>query len=191
MLSEHVLTEQYFKYWGKTNKQLEQLTAGYHLLPYHCLDVAAVGQSILRANKKLTSDLADFLELTHLQFSNFFCFMLTLHDLGKYASSFQKLYSAGADNLYSPVGYENYDGKYFRHDRLGLYFWKVIQDDVLSALIQNKNVEKRDRERMLDTLMVFADCVLGHHGQPINKQALRKHSRVPRTHGAKPIHAGA
>ncbi len=29
----------YFKYWGKAEKD----GAGYHLLPYHCLDVAAVG----------------------------------------------------------------------------------------------------------------------------------------------------
>ena len=28
----------YFRYWGKAEKD----GPGYHLLPYHCLDVAAV-----------------------------------------------------------------------------------------------------------------------------------------------------
>ena len=28
----------YYRYWGKTAKD-----GSYHLLPYHCLDVAAVG----------------------------------------------------------------------------------------------------------------------------------------------------
>ena len=30
----------YFKYWGKTDRDDP---AKYHLLPFHCLDVAAVG----------------------------------------------------------------------------------------------------------------------------------------------------
>ncbi|MES9940168.1 MAG: HD domain-containing protein [Candidatus Thiodiazotropha sp. 6PLUC2] len=30
-------TKQYFKYWGKASREDDS----YHLLPYHCLDVAA------------------------------------------------------------------------------------------------------------------------------------------------------
>ena len=32
----------YFKYWGKAEKAEEGKPTRYHLLPYHCLDVAAV-----------------------------------------------------------------------------------------------------------------------------------------------------
>ncbi|MBI5641767.1 MAG: hypothetical protein HZA17_15230 [Nitrospirae bacterium] len=32
-------TPSYFRYWGKAEKEGPM----YHLLPYHCLDVAAVG----------------------------------------------------------------------------------------------------------------------------------------------------
>jgi CRISPR-associated endonuclease/helicase Cas3 len=34
----------YYKYWGKARKK--EVGPGYewHLLPYHCLDVAAVGR---------------------------------------------------------------------------------------------------------------------------------------------------
>jgi len=34
------VTDTYFKYWGKAEKD----GSGYHLLPYHCLDVAAGNQ---------------------------------------------------------------------------------------------------------------------------------------------------
>jgi hypothetical protein len=32
----------YFKYWGKARKREDGSGYDYHLLPYHCLDVAAV-----------------------------------------------------------------------------------------------------------------------------------------------------
>lgn len=37
------MNKSYFQYWGKAEKD----GPGYHLLPYHCLDVAAVGASPL------------------------------------------------------------------------------------------------------------------------------------------------
>ena len=33
----------YFKYWGKVERQEDGKERDYHLLPYHCLDVAAAG----------------------------------------------------------------------------------------------------------------------------------------------------
>jgi CRISPR-associated endonuclease/helicase Cas3 len=36
----------YYKYWGKAEKAKEGKSVRYHLLPYHCLDVAAVGWSV-------------------------------------------------------------------------------------------------------------------------------------------------
>lgn len=34
----------YFKYWGKARIRDDGSGYDYHLLPYHCLDVAAVGR---------------------------------------------------------------------------------------------------------------------------------------------------
>ncbi|MBN1602017.1 MAG: hypothetical protein JW915_10430 [Chitinispirillaceae bacterium] len=39
----------YYKYWGKARKR-DDGTYDYHLLVYHCMDVAAVGKE-LRDNK--------------------------------------------------------------------------------------------------------------------------------------------
>jgi len=66
------LEKKYFNYWGKTLRQQNQFSTNYHLLPYHCLDVAAVGQAILCTNTALKRDLASFLELTEDQFTSIF-----------------------------------------------------------------------------------------------------------------------
>lgn len=92
MLITQLEVPTYFGYWGKAQSQPEQYGAKYHLLAYHCLDVAAVGQAILDTNAGLKSDLVRFLEITEAQLSSVFSFMLTLHDLGKFASAFQKLF---------------------------------------------------------------------------------------------------
>ncbi|MBN1577058.1 MAG: hypothetical protein JW913_10925 [Chitinispirillaceae bacterium] len=34
----------YYKYWGKARKRVDGAGYDYHLLVYHCLDVAAVGR---------------------------------------------------------------------------------------------------------------------------------------------------
>ncbi|WP_220496077.1 HD domain-containing protein [Pseudoalteromonas sp. SG41-5] len=43
----------YFKYWGKAKKDPLQSGADYHLLPYHCLDVAAVADIWLTESRTL------------------------------------------------------------------------------------------------------------------------------------------
>lgn len=40
----------YFRYWGKARKECEE-GVPYHLLPYHCLDVAAVANQRMIAVK--------------------------------------------------------------------------------------------------------------------------------------------
>ncbi|WP_346350609.1 HD domain-containing protein [Oceanimonas sp. AH20CE76] len=42
------MSASYFLYWGKASKDKKDSgAADYHLLPYHCLDVAAVGWWLL------------------------------------------------------------------------------------------------------------------------------------------------
>lgn len=40
----------FLRYWGKTNKSIENINPPYHLLAYHCLDVAACGYHIIKNN---------------------------------------------------------------------------------------------------------------------------------------------
>lgn len=162
------MTASYFKYWGKAKKDPDQDGADYHLLPYHCLDVAAVGALLLGPEKQITKDLAEFLELQPEQMQQLFSFCLSLHDLGKFASAFQKLYSAPDGDLLIPDCRKEYDGREYRHDRMGLFFWQALVVDPLPELFCLSGYERRDQARCFDALMVLMNCVLGHHGQPIN-----------------------
>ncbi|CDG16301.1 CRISPR-associated helicase/endonuclease Cas3 [Xenorhabdus doucetiae] len=156
------------RYWGKAKKN-PYSDENYHLLAYHCLDVAAVGQLLLAPQKKLTQDLADFLQLSPESLQNLFSFFLALHDLGKFASAFQQLYSQENTDLIKPDQRKPYDSRNFRHDQLGLFFWRNIRDDVLLSLVGNNNpLSLREKDHAQDTLMVLMQCMLGHHGKPID-----------------------
>ncbi|CDG20176.1 conserved hypothetical protein (Similar to unknown protein YgcB of Escherichia coli) [Xenorhabdus poinarii G6] len=157
-------------YWGKAKKN-PYSDENYHLLAYHCLDVAAVGQLLLAPHKKITQDLADFLALSPESLQNLFSFFLVLHDIGKFASAFQQLYSPENTDLIKPKQRKPYGSQYFRHDRMGLYFWNKIQDDVLLALVGDHGLpggEKVPNIPAQKTLMVLMQCMLGHHGKPID-----------------------
>ena len=81
----------YFKYWGKAKKDPEQGGANYHLLPYHSLDVAAVGWLLLDPTKLLCQRLAKQIDVKPQWLQAWFCFCLALHDLGKFSRAFQNL----------------------------------------------------------------------------------------------------
>ena len=162
----------YFKYWGKARTSDDTEGAEYHLLPYHCLDVAAVGLCLLDTRKALTKDLAKFLEVSPKQVQALLVFLLVLHDLGKFASAFQQLFSASNNKLIKIKSCYEYNGKNYRHDRMGLFFWQTIEKHVFNKLFGIAKYNRRDRSHLniSKSLMVLMDCMLGHHGQPINKQ---------------------
>lgn len=164
------MVKSYFKYWGKAKRDPLQNGADYHLLPYHCLDVAAVGKVLLSLDKPLTKDLAQFLEVTPKQLQSLLVFLLALHDLGKFASAFQRLYHSTNGELLNIEACFEYDGRKYRHDRMGLYFWNSLLEDFFTVVL---GIDEYNRRTHVDTsknLMVLMNCMLGHHGEPINKQ---------------------
>ncbi|GAB3477096.1 CRISPR-associated helicase Cas3' [Marinomonas epiphytica] len=155
----------YFYYWGKAQKkELGGKGGPYHLLPYHSLDVAAVGSFLLAPNRELTKNIAALLELEPEEVTKLFVFFLALHDLGKFSSAFQALFDDPTGYLFKAQPNRQYDGKDYRHDLLGLYFWDAIRD--LDELYP-RPVKYHEEGECSQTLMVWMDCVLGHHGKPI------------------------
>ena len=107
----------YYQYWGKASKE----DSSYHLLPYHCLDVAAVGYLLLSPDKPLGKKLADQLQVKPEWLRELFVFSLALHDLGKFSRSFQSLRQNLSPNLVK----ENKRMPYSeRHDSLGFCLWR-------------------------------------------------------------------
>ncbi|MFT6788502.1 MAG: CRISPR-associated endonuclease/helicase Cas3 [Pseudoalteromonas rhizosphaerae] len=79
----------YFKYWGKAKKDPLQSGADYHLLPYHCLDVAAVADIWLTESRTLLKQIAIQINCLESDAKAIILFYVLLHDLGKFDARFQ------------------------------------------------------------------------------------------------------
>lgn len=71
-------------FWGKTNDQ-----GGWHPLPYHCLDVAAVVHALLRADHRLSALVDRLSPLPSDVTRKLLLFFAAVHDVGKFAPTFQ------------------------------------------------------------------------------------------------------
>jgi CRISPR-associated endonuclease/helicase Cas3 len=67
--------------WGKSRPGAGG-AAGWHLLPYHSLDVAAVGVAALQRAPAMRSLFTDRLGVNETQVVRRIAFWLALHDLG-------------------------------------------------------------------------------------------------------------
>ncbi len=82
--------ESYLKYWGKAIKDDEdQQGADYHLLVFHCLDVAAVADIWLQESNTILNQISSSLACSPDQAKKIVLFFVLLHDLGKFDARFQ------------------------------------------------------------------------------------------------------
>jgi len=152
----------YFRYWGKAKAEDESASA-YHLLPYHCLDVAAVGHMLLEKNPHLLNQFANLSGIKKEILRPVLLFFLALHDLGKFSESFQNIKPVLLKQL---QGIERskklpYSKKEFGHDSIGFLIWK----DVVFGILTNK-LEIDNHEDWKDLLNWFMEASNGHHGLP-------------------------
>lgn len=156
----------YFSYWGKAKPGLDETGAQWHLLPYHSLDVAAVGYVLLNQDHAY---LNHFLRLTGLskpQFIAWFTFLLALHDIGKFADSFQSLNAAVLAKLQQRTSQRQYSS-HFRHDSLGWILWKNhLRQQFQDKGIMPKGAGSKRRESAAHVLDFWMGAMVGHHGQP-------------------------
>lgn len=169
------MPQKYFQYWGKALKRGGESGDDYHLLPYHCLDVAAVGWWLLAPDKALNRDLARFLSISPSQLREMFCFALMLHDLGKFASAFQHIVTFDDAPLSRHPVKKSYDTSLARHDRLGAHFFQAMTlGRVLSA--EQLGLKATNISAMTPALAgieALLDAVFGHHGKPVSRASLR------------------
>jgi CRISPR-associated endonuclease/helicase Cas3 len=147
-----------FQYWGKARPV--ETGPQFHLLPYHCLDVAAVGYVYLKQSPALRAWLAEQLGgVNEDALCEWFSFWLALHDLGKFSISFQGQRSDLVTSLQgspSPLGRPN-----IRHDSLGMHFWCEFLEPKVEA-----EGWFGDNADVFDGLGYWVRAVTGHHGQP-------------------------
>lgn len=195
--------ESYFRYWGKAQPS-EDGEAAYHLLPFHCLDVAAVGVTYLKQSTLLKS-CCDLLNCSEQDFLSWTAFLLTLHDLGKFSEAFQSQRPDLTQELQHRV--PNRTKQYSeRHDSLGFWLWNndLVDGEVLS------NIGIEDSRKSRSGMKCWLLAVTGHHGMPPKptgavdfffcrddkgaaKEFVRNSAKLLLTDGAKriPSHAAA
>ena len=149
----------YYKYWGKTDREDPNK---YHLLPYHCLDVAAVGWYLLDPATDSCKNIAAYLNVSPEWLQKYFCFCLSLHDIGKFATAFQSIVPNKNDELvpYNPrMPYDE------RHDTLGFWLWRGFLSSRFNKLYPD--------EKVSTTIESWLEIVTGHHGIPPKKSGGR------------------
>ena len=146
----------YYHYWGKANKE-----GDYHLLAYHCLDVAAVAEAYLNTHPHFLNAIAFSLGFTSEQSKALILFMITLHDLGKFSICFQsKLPEILGQLLPSAKARDNTN---YRHDELGQGIWL---SDLVELFIQEYGIWEKDPKYINKGFNSLMSASTGHHGQP-------------------------
>lgn len=156
----------YFLYWGKAKPERD--AAQCHLLPYHSLDVAAVGWLLLEPERPLTQRLAAELDMSPLKLRRLFVFLLGIHDLGKFSRTFQGLAAPEGVDLAPSLDRYEYT---VRHDKLGAVLWQAswmewLRDGTLHW--PGELPPRRERQQLSETLRVLLAPMFGHHGQPVD-----------------------
>lgn len=149
-------TPTYYRYWGKAEKGGDK----YHLLPYHCLDVAAVGHSLLLNNPALRHKFAAITDLEEQICLRCLVVFLALHDIGKFSETFQNLRTDILEKLQGVTSNKEYT---VRHDSLGNLF--------LKSYFEKGNVIFRKMpdvsfDEWQDVVMATVRAFTGHHGEP-------------------------
>ena len=160
----HSSTELMYQNWGKANNTDSQDETSYHLLVYHCMDVAAVGHVLLQKDKHLLNRFTEITPLSDETATNLITFYLAIHDIGKFSDRFQNL---RPDIFKHLRGYTCDKAYNIRHDTMGYHLWDSVWsplwDENLLHLEQSASISKIDWQYILKP---WVQAVTGHHGKP-------------------------
>lgn len=157
----------FYPYWGKSRRNADPKGDPYHLLAYHCLDVAACGYMMVKQNRFGASDILAELDLQGEEAAQWVGFLFACHDIGKFASGFQKLAGHPGSPLVPPaVGATSG----VRHDSLGFYLWHKLSNRWLEGgLTLFSDITAADRYEFTWALDIWMTIATGHHGMPPDK----------------------
>lgn len=147
----------YWPYWGKSRKDDRGATT-WHALVYHSLDVAAVAAAWLQAHPAALRWLAARLHRTESQTIRFVIFLVALHDIGKFADTFQGLDQALQSRLQDRAANRPYLDK---HDKLG---YTLFADDLSDHAEAQGWLARLGLDE--ETWLQLGGAVACHHGRP-------------------------
>lgn len=181
-------TPTYYRYWGKADRD----SVGYHLLPYHCLDVAAVASVWWDASSTIRRSFMLHNRLSEEQSRAWVLFFIALHDYGKFDIRFQLRAKPVWQLLYPNAG--SYcalpavrDCKEYYHGESGLSWFMKDHGEMIGVELDQSgsNLSFLDEPeaplsgRWLDW-KPWLESVTGHHGH-IRQAEYIVHSPLPPT----------
>lgn len=180
----------FFDYWAKTGAEE---VAGYHLLPYHGLDVAAVGAVLLERDPQYLRTLAALSSFQAESLRRTVPYHLALHDLGKFSEPFQDQKPGLVERL---QGARPPRLAALRHDSIGYLLWRQWaqaerrldprEAGLLAELFPLRlGSEPAGHRDIGDVLRPWMAAVLGHHGKPPGEDRLP--ADVFKAHPSSPI----
>jgi|BioPla2DNA2_1021312.scaffolds.fasta_scaffold05578_3 CRISPR-associated endonuclease/helicase Cas3 len=161
------LPELFYTYWGKTTDDPHD-PLRYHLLPYHCLDVAAVGSVLIERDPHLLCRFTKSKPLPEDVLLRLIPFFLAMHDVGKFSVRFQNLKPQLLSLLQDRTSYRDY---IVRHDDMAM----ILVDPDLLGYSREMNWFRHDQpweaRNWNDAWRPWFRAVSGHHGVPPKKPA--------------------
>ncbi len=161
----------YHKLWAKTSSGGDpdvgtvSVSARYHPLAYHLLDVAAVARAVLNVHKNRLEKFSVKLDIEPDKLEALVLWLVALHDVGKASSGFQLM----AEDLWCDAsfgGRPRRPTRGVRHDAMTAWYLGSDRD----ASIRNEPVS-----HSLDTQLLWSEegkkavinAIAGHHGKPV------------------------
>ena len=141
------------RFWGKAQPCDPERGTGWHPLAYHSLDVAAVGEALLTGDRGFGECISRLLRLPREDAEPLTCYLVGLHDIGKFARKFQ----AKAPRFYPECFGDDPAGLAARYDH-GAGGLRLFDVDP-----QAFKLPQGTRNRIWRPLI---SAVTGHHGAP-------------------------
>ena len=140
-------------FWGKAQPSDTDHGPEWHPLAYHSLDVAAVGEALLTCDRGFGECFSRLLGLSREEADPLICYLLALHDIGKFARKFQ----AKAPHVYPDCFGDDPAGvaAHYDHGAGGLRLFDVDTEAF--------RLPRGTRSRIWRPLI---SAVTGHHGAP-------------------------
>mgnify|MGYP001826780125 CR=1 FL=1 len=167
-----------YKYWGKAGPD-----GSYHLLPYHCLDVAAVASVWWNLSPSIQRSFCYSSNLSNEQTKAWVLFYVALHDIGKFDIRFQRKVVQIWHKVKcsdSPSRLSIADSQRYFHGPAGLYWLSYEFEE--TVLGKKKKDILADTEKSFDfgwdedieerplwkTWKTWLEAVTGHHGHIVS-----------------------